>query len=235
MKKSALILITFIIVFSAIALPFSAQGSVSQTYSEKIAYLTFDDGPSANTETVLNILKMYNVKATFFVVRREKYSYLYNRIIKEGHTLGGHSSSHVYKKIYKSAEAFYYDIDLLNRYVYSYTGEKFEIIRFPGGSNNTISINYGGPKIMEKITSLAESKGYEYYDWNVCPVCTSATDIVSDVSLQCKYKKSVVILLHDAPNDAETVSALPEIINNLIMQGYKFKRIDRDTPALKFI
>jgi peptidoglycan/xylan/chitin deacetylase (PgdA/CDA1 family) len=236
MRKAACFTIIFIFAIAIFPKTSGVRGiTQAEAPTDRIAYLTFDDGPSANTEVILKILKEYNIKATFFVVRREKYSYLYKRIIEEGHTLGGHSSSHVYKNIYKCADSYYKDINSLNKYVYSCTGEKFEIIRFPGGSNNTISERYGGSGIMSTITSLAESKGYEYYDWNVCPIGTSSKEIASDVEVQCKYKKSAVILLHDAPNDIETVQAIREIINNLHIQGYKFKRIDKDTPVVKFI
>ncbi|MDE6608589.1 MAG: polysaccharide deacetylase family protein [Lachnospiraceae bacterium] len=69
-------------------------------------YLTFDDGPSVYTGEILDILKEYDVKATFFVVGKEgeKYEELYKRIVEEGHTLGMHSYSHKYSEIYETEQ-----------------------------------------------------------------------------------------------------------------------------------
>ena len=72
--------------------------------SGKKVYLTFDDGPSSNTDQILDILKDYDVKATFFVVGKtdERSVKAYQRIVEEGHTLAMHSYSHRYDEIYES-------------------------------------------------------------------------------------------------------------------------------------
>ena len=85
-------------------------------------YLTFDDGPSANTDQILDILDEYGVKATFFVVGKEGYNDQYRRIVEEGHTLGMHSYSHVYRDIYESVEAYGQDLEKLHTYLYELTG-----------------------------------------------------------------------------------------------------------------
>ena len=83
--------------------------------NKKKVYLTFDDGPSTETEKILDILKENQVKATFFVTGKEDaYSKkMYQRIVKEGHTLAMHSYSHLYDDIYSSADAFAKDVDSL--------------------------------------------------------------------------------------------------------------------------
>ena len=83
-------------------------------YVKKI-YLTFDDGPSSSTNEILDILKAYDVKATFFVVGKtdEASKEAYRRIVAEGHTLGMHSYSHSYSGIYKSTTAFKKDLKKL--------------------------------------------------------------------------------------------------------------------------
>ena len=102
-------------------------------------YLTFDDGPSANTDQILDILDEYGVKATFFVVGKEGYNDQYRRIVEEGHTLGMHSYSHVYRDIYESVEAYGQDLEKLHTYLYELTGVDSRIVRLPGGSSNTVS------------------------------------------------------------------------------------------------
>ena len=113
--------------------------------------MTFDDGPSENTIKVLDILKEYDVKATFFVTGHAP---SYNDFIKEafeqGHSIGLHTYSHDYKNIYSSTNAYFNDLDQINSMVESITGQKSDIIRFPGGSSNSISAKYS-PGIMSKL------------------------------------------------------------------------------------
>ena len=75
----------------------------TEARKEKVVYLTFDDGPSANTEKVLDILKKENVKATFFVTgNNPKYNHLMKRAKEEGHAIGLHTYTHDYSKVYSS-------------------------------------------------------------------------------------------------------------------------------------
>ena len=206
---------------------------------DKIVYLTFDDGPSNNTYRILDILKQYDVKATFFVVRREKYNDAYQRILLEGHTLGGHSSSHRYDMIYRSSDAYYTDLNDLSNYIYRITKYRYNIIRFPGGSNNTISIKYSNPKIMDEITINSSYEGYTYYDWNVDSEDASSTlktkeQLAFNVINQCKEHRESIVLMHDCPNNTTTPDSLPIIIKTLRKEGYQFKAITSDTKVIKF-
>lgn len=212
---------------------------VTSAEQDKVIYLTFDDGPSCNTIEILDILKKYNIKATFFVVRREGYNSVYKRIIREGHTLGGHSSTHKYSEIYKSVDSYYNDLNDLNDYIYTITGFSFNLIRFPGGSNNTISHRYCN-NIMPDITARAYDLGYIYYDWNVdsgdsAKSMLDTQVIAQNVIKQCLKHNSNIVLLHDAPNMLTTPDALPIIINTLSQHGYRFSRITNDTEVVRFI
>lgn len=102
-------------------------------------YLTFDDGPSANTDRILDILAQYGVKATFFVVGKEGYTDQYRRIVEDGHTLAMHSYSHRYNEVYASLDSYKADLTKLHDYLYELTGEDCRFVRFPGGSSNTVS------------------------------------------------------------------------------------------------
>ena len=108
----------------------------------KTIYLTFDDGPGKDTEKLLNILKKYNIKVTFFVTKNvNKYKEILKREYNEGHTIGLHTWSHNYS-IYKDEKTYFYDLHKIENAVYEITGHKSKIIRFPGGSSNTISKSY---------------------------------------------------------------------------------------------
>ena len=114
----------------------NASGKEDPNAGLKKVYLTFDDGPSIYTKDILDILKRYNVKATFFVtgMNSEQYGDYYQEILDDGHSLGIHTYSHVYHDIYESLEAFQEDFLKMQDYIYQLTGEKVKLYRFPGGS-----------------------------------------------------------------------------------------------------
>lgn len=179
-------------------------------------YLTFDDGPSNNTEQILDILDAYGVKATFFVVGKDGYTKEYQRIVDDGHTLAMHSYSHRYQEIYDSKEAYIKDLDKIHSFLYEVTGMDCKIVRFPGGSSNTISkVN------MEDLVEYLSKEGIRYYDWNVSggdatgAYCDADT-IVENVLQEAEKYNNVVVLLHDSSSKISTVEALPIIIEKLL-------------------
>ncbi len=183
-------------------------------------YLTFDDGPSVYTGDILDILKEYDVKATFFVVGKEgeKNEALYKRIVEEGHTLGMHSYSHRYKEIYASEEDFAKDFEKLQDYLYDITGVESRFYRFPGGSSNTVS------KIdMSTFIDYLDTQGIAYFDWNVSSGDASSGGIsVEQIIDNCvgnaEYYNNMVILMHDSQEKRTTVDALPGVIEKLLAQ-----------------
>lgn len=98
---------------------------------DKTVYLTFDDGPSAQTPKVLAVLKEYNVKATFFVTDIEpRYRSYMKDIVAGGHAIGLHTASHSYSDIYSSPENYFKDLNRISDIVEKETGVKSKIIRF---------------------------------------------------------------------------------------------------------
>ena len=182
----------------------------------KRVYLTFDDGPSPNTDKILDILNEYDVKATFFVVGKENYTDQYKRIVDEGHTLAMHSYSHVYNEIYSSPDAYKQDLNKLRTYLYELTGVECDIVRFPGGSSNTIS------KVdMHTLIEYLDSEDMVYFDWNVSSgdasgVQKSANQIASNVLDNIDKYNNAVVLMHDAAEKNSTVEALPIIIETIL-------------------
>ncbi|WMJ82178.1 polysaccharide deacetylase family protein [Clostridium sp. MB40-C1] len=207
----------------------------------KIAYLTFDDGPSKNTLDILKTLKEYNVKATFFVNGHEELTPLYKKIAEEGHALANHTYSHNYKTIYSSVNNFENDIKKLDKFLTQITGkEPTHVFRFPGGSNNTVSRKYGGKTIMKDIIKEMDKEGYVYFDWNVDSTDASAfrqnkDKIVSSVINQSKHTNKAVVLMHDLNPKTTTVQALPEIINGLKAQGFVFDVMSKNSPQTQFV
>lgn len=207
------------------------------TLENKTCYLTFDDGPNPQvTPKVLDTLKKYDVKATFFVVYQdsEECRKLYKRIVDEGHTLALHTASHNYNQIYSSVDAYIEDFNKINRHVEEITGVKPEIFRFPGGSLN--SYNKG---IYRELISEMVRRGYTYYDWNV-----SSGDAASRILTSNEIRKNVVnsdseitgkiVLMHDGPGHGNTADALEGIILGLKKQGYSFAPLTKDIKPAVF-
>lgn len=203
----------------------------------KKVYLTFDDGPSLNTEEILDILAKDNIKATFFVIGQtdEHSKKMYERIYKEGHTLAMHSYTHQYQKIYKSVNAYKNDMTKLSDLLFEVTGQRPKFIRFPGGSSNTVS-GVG----MDAIIRYTKKVGYVYYDWNV--INGDATgqkltnqqminNVISGVEL---YENSVV-LMHDCAGKQQTVETLPKIINKLKEMDVTMLPINDTTTLVQHI
>lgn len=206
--------------------------------SEKIVYLTFDDGPSANTQKILDILDQYNAKATFFVTgTNQKYNYLIKEAHKRGHTIALHTYSHDYSKVYSSIDAYFDDLNQLGEMVKNEIGYVPRYIRFPGGASNTVSRKYC-PGIMSELVKEVKNRGYQYYDWNADSTDASGNHVpVSKLVANgtSSQANNINLLCHDTDAKSTTVEALPSIIQYYQQKGYQFKGIDDDsfTPHQK--
>ena len=181
-------------------------------------YLTFDDGPSRQTEEILEILDRYDVKATFFVVGKEGDSSkeILKRIVEEGHTLGMHSYSHDYSEIYRSKEDFAKDFQRIRDYVYEAAGIESTVYRFPGGSSNTV-----GDVPMEELADYLESQGVRFFDWNVSAGDGGSAKLTVDMVVEnctrgIEQRETSVVLMHDSLSKSTTLEALPVIIENIL-------------------
>ena len=196
----------------------------------KVIYLTFDDGPSSNTPYVLDILKKYNVKATFFVTgQHETYFPYIEQIHNEGHTVAAHTYSHKWE-IYNSVDSYFADLDKINSVIKQYTGKPSNLIRFPGGSSNMVSAKYK-KGIMTEISEKCEEKGYVYFDWNVDSMDTSTNnpDKIANNVISHLSNGYYNILMHDTKIAHR--KALPKIIEYGLNNGYTFLPLNETSPA----
>ena len=206
-----------------------------------VIYLTFDDGPSAaTTGEILDILKEEGVKATFFVTNNGP-DELIKRAYDEGHTIGLHTASHRYDQVYASVDNYFNDLKVVSDRVKRITGHESKIIRFPGGSSNTVSKKYS-QGIMTTLTEAVLNQGYRYYDWNVdaSDAWQCAKSSVSNKK-QCVYdnvtkglskSRANIVLMHDIK--PHTRDALRDIIRYGKENGYTFEAIDMNTKMVKF-
>ena len=199
-----------------------------------VIYLTFDDGPNNTTTTqILDVLSKYGVKATFFVTSTNGGDdSQIKREFDDGHKVAIHTQTHDYQTVYTSVEGFWADMNAIGERIERITGQKTDVIRFPGGSSNTVSRRYNSG-IMTVLTRDVEEKGYNYVDWNVDsrdaePAVTKTSDDVYNnvVNNLSKYRGNV-ILMHDIKQT--TAGAIEKIIKYGQNNGYTFDVLTKDT------
>lgn len=197
-------------------------------------YLTFDDGPSNNTSKILDILKQEDIKATFFLVNfNSSYNSVVKRIYDEGHSIGIHSYTHNYKLIYSSVSAYFDDLNKMNDKIKTITGSDTKLLRFPGGSSNTISSFNKG--IMTTLVKEVTNAGYHYFDWNVDSSdawsARNSNDVYNNVVNNLK-KGTNIVLMHDLSSNEKTVNVLEKIIKDAKEKGYTFANITMNTKEI---
>ena len=202
-----------------------------------VVYLTFDDGPSSSTTPqILDILKNKGVKATFFVLDYgQNTEHLIKRIVDEGHSIAIHGGSHDYAVVYSSADSYLNGLDYMKEKIKNTTGVETNIIRFPGGSSNTVSRKYL-PGVMSTLVRETLKRGYRYFDWNVASGDSGGVKtpegVYNNVTSGLKLTRSNVVLMHDFSGNQKTVDALPGIIDFAASNGYTFDRITDKTPMV---
>ena len=196
----------------------------------KVIYLTFDDGPSNYTPYLLDILAKYGVKATFFVVNTGAIGTI-ARAAREGHTIAIHSKTHDYRKIYASEEAYFADLYAMQEIIRAHTGITTYMVRFPGGSSNSVS-NFN-PGIMTRLAQALGEKGFYYFDWNVSSqdagVATSRDEVFNNVIKGIGGRSCSVVLQHDS--QGFSVRAVEKIIVWGLVHGYTFLPMDTSSPG----
>jgi peptidoglycan/xylan/chitin deacetylase (PgdA/CDA1 family) len=181
----------------------------------KVAYLTFDDGPSLYQNEILDILAKQDVKATFFMVggNVRHYKDSVKRLVQDGHYPGLHSMTHSYKKLYNDGH-FVQEMKQVQAIIHDVTGITATLVRCPYGSM---------PGLTQTLRDQTVAAGLKEWDWTVdsldwrFPGNPSA--VVQNVLSQ-STKELEVILLHEKQ---QSVQALPAIIDGLRKKGYEFE------------
>ena len=215
--------------------PSKNSGWRLETDGEKKIYLTFDDGPSENTEKILKILDQYDAKATFFVTGHSPDKFgLIKQEYDAGHSVGMHSYSHNYAEIYTSVDAYKADLDKIANVIKDQIGFVPFLFRFPGGSSNSVSANYSSG-IMTTLTTQLVNEGYQYYDWNISSGDAGSDNMPADTIIDNSCQEgwtNIMLLMHDTDAKNSTVEALPKVIEYYKERGYEFCAIDRDSYAV---
>lgn len=202
----------------------------------KVVYLTFDDGPSKYTSRLLDILDKYGVKATFFVTDQfPKYQYMIGETHRRGHTIALHTYKHRYEVLYQNEAAYYNDLEAIKNIVVNQTGVTPTIVRFPGGTSNTVSRKYC-KGIMSSLVNSISYHGFLYCDWNVSSGdaggAKTASAVANNVISGIKKKNVSIVLQHDITSFS--VEAVEQILFWGIQNGYTFLPMSETTPMVHF-
>ena len=196
-------------------------------------YLTFDDGPNDPfTSQLLDILAKRKIKATFFVTCGGSDAMLH-REFQEGHSIGLHTCSHNYAAVYANPDAYFGDLAAVSDRVARVTGQTSTMIRFPGGSSNTVSATYYGG-LMSLLVNEVHNRGFEYYDWDVSSGDASGAGY--DAGTLCRNvvaglgpEKNNIVLFHD--RQQSTIDSVGCVIDWATANGYTFSALDRNSPT----
>lgn len=207
---------------------------IAQSGQKNRCYLTFDDGPTTNiTPQILDTLRKYNAKATFFEVGSliDSNPDIARRVYEEGHLVANHSYSHNYDKLYATEESFRSEMEkaytTINSVRDESAGEEFKLMRFPGGSYN--AGDHAAEK--QKYKKTLKDMGYYYIDWNTLTgdaegKTKNASELLEYLKKNIEGYNNLVVLMHDASTKQPTADALPSVIEYLAGKGYTFHRLD---------
>lgn len=224
---------------SALTIPAASEKNnlmeiIDESGQEKRCYLTFDDGPTENiTPQILDVLRRYNVKATFFEVGSliKANPDVARRVYEEGHLIANHSNGHNYEKLYASTESFINEINECYEIIKSVTGEAepFKLIRFPGGSYKSSADSYS--PVKQECKTVLKENGFYYCDWNSLTGDAegkkkNASELLAYLKQNLDTSESTVVLMHDAAAKQNTADALASVIEYLMSEGYTFHRLD---------
>lgn len=228
MKKAKNIVLKSSIFFMFLILIVTAVNKITVygDQNDKVAYITFDDGPSKYTSQIINILEKNNVKGTFFMVNDNMIVFkdVVKRMNSEGHGTGFHGVTHDIKELYKSEDSAIEEFKTCNRTFYNITGQTSRLVRIPFGSK---------PYMVESIYKKFIDEGFLVWDWTIDTEDwkSSEDQIVSNILYYAREKDDIVILLHE---NQRTVDCLDNIITILKERGYEIKPITEDLKPKNF-
>ena len=209
----------------------------SKESTNKVVYLTFDDGPSVVTADILDLLKEENIPATFFVIgaTTDRGKMLYQRMVDEGHSIGLHSYSHKYNEIYANADAYLADFERLQKHLQEIVGDTPKIFRFPGGSNNSNA----SASTLERVKEITAEQGYVFFDWNALAkddkaTPTPAEKMFKNIIKSGKDEDRILILMHDDALRTTAVDCIKMLIDYYTEKGYHIEALTEETPPIQF-
>ncbi|QSF42192.1 polysaccharide deacetylase (plasmid) [Priestia megaterium] len=193
-------------------------------------YLTFDDGPTPDTLKILEILRKYDVKVTFFMLKNQMESYpdIAKKVAEEGHAIGCHGVSHDINIIYSKDGTALQEMQQCLATVKKVTGIDSKLIRVP----------YGSAPYLKEPHRTELLSNFQLWDWNIDSedwALRSAPKIINSIKphIQTVYQnnRTPVILFHDK---SFTAQSLPQILKYIKETGYQSIEIDDSMEPIQF-
>lgn len=207
----------------------NTQNEKNKKETRKIAYLTFDDGPSENTVKILETLKNKKAVSSFFIIGKgmtKEKEEIIKQAVKQGNAVGIHTYCHEQCDIYCDRAHFFEDYDKAEHVLENILGKKPTLHRFPWGSNNGYVKSY-----VDGLVDELKGRGVKSFDWNVSGEDSVAKNVPESV-IFANVKKDLtrfdepIILLHDSATMKHTAAVLPKIIDYIREQGYEFDTLE---------
>ncbi|QDP41497.1 polysaccharide deacetylase family protein [Radiobacillus deserti] len=207
-----------------------AQLPDAEHSDEKVVYLTFDDGPTSATDDVLEILKEYGAKATFFMLspHMEERSNLVKQMVQEGHGVGLHGVTHDLNRFYKSEQTVLNEMNEAQQVLENIAGVHSSLIRTPYGSV---------PYLTKPYRKALKEQGYELWDWNIDSRDWDRKDgkyvenLIDQIQSIEGNGATPVVLLHD---QSQTAQSLAELLTYLTEHGFEMKKLDSSVEPVQF-
>lgn len=209
-----------------------SKSQAQKPTSSKPIYLTFDDGPTAHTNELLDILDQYGAHGTFFMLGPgiSAYPKSVKRLVDSGNSAGLHGMTHVKSKFYASPASALKEMTQDNDALYKATGTRTSLIRTPYGSK---------PYFTQKYRDKVLSAGFHLWDWNVDSEDWKyksdhqkvINSILKQVDQQEKQGVVPVVLMHD---QKATLKVLPQVLKTLKAEGYTFEVIEQNSQPVNF-
>lgn len=203
----------------------------NQQTTNKTVFLTFDDGPSATSNQLLNILKAHQVKATFFMLgpQIQAHQATVKRLYQEGHQLGLHGMTHDINRFYQNSESPANEMREAQLILASVTGVYTRLVRTPYGSVPNLTYD-------QKVR--LNQYGFIYWDWTIDSLdwryknSQYVQEVLNQLQMFEKNKpwEPKVILMHDQPS---TTNYLDSLITELKARGYTFAVINETMPPVQ--
>ncbi|MGW6162970.1 polysaccharide deacetylase family protein [Bacillus altitudinis] len=203
----------------------------NQQTTNKTVFLTFDDGPSATSNQLLNVLKAHQVKATFFMLgpQIQAHQAAVKRLYQEGHQLGLHGMTHDINRFYQNSESPANEMREAQLILASVTGVYTRLVRTPYGSVPNLTYD-------QKVR--LNQNGFIYWDWTIDSLdwryknSQYVPEVLNQLQMFEKNKpwEPKVILMHDQPS---TTNYLDSLITQLKARGYTFAVINETMPPVQ--
>jgi polysaccharide deacetylase family sporulation protein PdaB len=184
--------------------------------NQRMLALTFDDGPDkVQTNQILDLLRKYNAKCTFFVIgkRVAKYPEIAKRIVAEGHEIANHTYNHIYFKSPTSAYEIRQEIERTESEIFQKTGRKSLLFRPPGGLYDDTIVQVSN---QMGLIPVMWSWHQDTKDWSKPGVRNILNKVLQNA------RNGDIVLFHDhVEGKTQTIAALELILPELQARGYR--------------